>query len=97
MRSLADPCSVLRRFDCDTDGRIGYVGAMTILEANNGAEEGELFEIAEAIEEHSAATSADLRECGDECVLAADRTQRPSAQPRLPATSTAGMRRLSRV
>ncbi len=55
------PVLVVRRFDRDAGGRIGYVSAMTMLEAKDGAE-GSYVEIAEAIEEHSPAASADLRE-----------------------------------
>jgi serine/threonine-protein kinase HipA len=55
------PVLIVRRFDRDTGGRVGYVSAMTMLEAKDGAE-GSYVEIAEAIEEHSPAASADLRE-----------------------------------
>jgi serine/threonine-protein kinase HipA len=55
------PVLIVRRFDRDTRGRVGYVSAMTMLEANDGAE-GSYVEMAEVIEQHSPATSADLRE-----------------------------------
>jgi serine/threonine-protein kinase HipA len=55
------PVLVVRRFDRDTGGRVGYVSAMTMLEAKDGAE-GSYVEIAEVIEEHSPAASADLGE-----------------------------------
>jgi serine/threonine-protein kinase HipA len=55
------PVLIVRRFDRDAGGRVGYVSAMTMLEAQDGAE-GSYVEIAEAIEEHSPAASADLRE-----------------------------------
>ncbi len=55
------PVLIVRRFDRDTRGRVGYVSAMTMLEARDGAE-GSYVEIAETIEEHSPAAGADLRE-----------------------------------
>jgi serine/threonine-protein kinase HipA len=55
------PVLIVHRFDRDSGGRIGYVSAMTMLETRDGAE-GSYVEIAEAIEEHSPAASADLRE-----------------------------------
>lgn len=55
------PVLIIRRFDRDTGGRVGYVSAMTMLERIDGAE-GSYLEIAEAIEEHSPTASADLRE-----------------------------------
>jgi serine/threonine-protein kinase HipA len=55
------PVLIIRRFDRDGGGRVGYVSAMTMLERDDGAE-GSYLEIAEAIEEHSPNASADLRE-----------------------------------
>jgi serine/threonine-protein kinase HipA len=55
------PVLIVRRFDRDSGGRVGYVSAMTMLETTDGAE-GSYVEIAEAIEEHSSDASADLRE-----------------------------------
>jgi serine/threonine-protein kinase HipA len=55
------PVLIVRRFDRDPRGRIGYVSAMTMLEATDG-QPGSYLEIAEVIEEHSPAATADLRE-----------------------------------
>ena len=55
------PMLVLRRFDRDTGGRIGYLSAMTLLQARDG-EQASYLEIAEIIEEHSPNAYADLRE-----------------------------------
>ncbi len=55
------PVLVIRRFDRDTNGRIGYVSAMTMLQAKDG-EHASYLEIAEAIEERSPDAGADLRE-----------------------------------
>jgi serine/threonine-protein kinase HipA len=55
------PVLVVRRFDRQPGGRVGYVSAMTMLGARDG-EQGSYFEIAEAIEEHSPSAAADLRE-----------------------------------
>jgi serine/threonine-protein kinase HipA len=55
------PVLIVRRFDRDGGGRVGYVSAMTLLESKDGAE-GSYVEIAETIEEHSPAATADLRE-----------------------------------
>jgi serine/threonine-protein kinase HipA len=52
---------VLRRFDRDTSGRIGYLSAMTLLQARDG-EQASYLEIAETIEERSPSADADLRE-----------------------------------
>jgi serine/threonine-protein kinase HipA len=52
---------IVRRFDRDAGGRVGYVSAMTLLESRDGAE-GSYVEIAETIEEHSPSASVDLRE-----------------------------------
>lgn len=60
-RIAGRPVLIVRRFDRDSGGRVGYVSAMTMLEAKDGAE-GSYVEIAEAIEEHSPAASDDLRE-----------------------------------
>jgi serine/threonine-protein kinase HipA len=55
------PVLIVRRFDRDGGGRIGYLSAMTMLESQDGAE-GSYVEIAEVIEEHSPAASVDLHE-----------------------------------
>ena len=55
------PVLVLRRFDRDAAGRIGYVSAMTMLQAKDG-EHASYLEIAEAIEENSPDPDADLAE-----------------------------------
>jgi serine/threonine-protein kinase HipA len=52
---------VSRRFDRDRQERIGYVSAMTMLEATE-RQQGSYLEIAEAIERYSQAPSADLQE-----------------------------------
>jgi serine/threonine-protein kinase HipA len=55
------PVLVVRRFDRDASGRIGYASAMTMLEAKDG-ERASYLEIAEAIEERSVDAGADLQE-----------------------------------
>jgi serine/threonine-protein kinase HipA len=55
------PVLVLRRFDRDTNGRIGYLSAMTMLQARDG-EDASYLEIAEVIEERSPDAGADLSE-----------------------------------
>jgi serine/threonine-protein kinase HipA len=55
------PVLVVRRFDRDDGGRIGYVSAMTMLQAKDG-EQASYLEIAEAIEERSPDAGTDLRE-----------------------------------
>lgn len=55
------PVLVLRRFDRDTSGRIGYLSAMTLLQTRDG-EQASYLEIAEAIEECSPTADADLQE-----------------------------------
>jgi serine/threonine-protein kinase HipA len=55
------PVLIVQRFDRNDDERIGYVSAMTLLEATDGDGRSYL-EIAEAIEEHSSSAAADLRE-----------------------------------
>jgi serine/threonine-protein kinase HipA len=55
------PVLVLRRFDRDTSGRIGYLSAMTLLQARDG-EQASYLEIAETIEERSPSADTDLRE-----------------------------------
>ena len=52
---------ILDRFDRDGDLRIGYVSAMTMLEAVDG-DLGSYLDIAEAIERHSPKTGEDLRQ-----------------------------------
>lgn len=52
---------VVRRFDRDASGRVGYMSAMSMLHARDG-EQASYLEIAEAIEERSPAVNADLRE-----------------------------------
>jgi|HubBroStandDraft_2_1064218.scaffolds.fasta_scaffold32064_3 serine/threonine-protein kinase HipA len=58
---LGRPVLIVRRFDRDERGRIGYVSAMTMLEASDGTQ-GSYVEIAETVEEHSPKAIADLRE-----------------------------------
>ena len=55
------PVLVVRRFDRDPSGRVGYLSAMSMLQARDG-EQASYLEIAEAIEERSPAVNADLRE-----------------------------------
>jgi len=55
------PVLVVRRFDRDESGRIGYLSAMSMLQAKDG-EQASYLEIAEAIEERSPDVGADLRE-----------------------------------
>ncbi len=52
---------IVNRFDRDAGRRIGYVSAMTMLEASDG-EAGSYLEIAAAIETHSPTTSDDLHQ-----------------------------------
>lgn len=55
------PVLIVQRFDRHDEERIGYVSAMTLLEATDG--DGRSYvEIAEAIEEHSPSATVDLRE-----------------------------------
>jgi serine/threonine-protein kinase HipA len=62
LHSVAErPVLIVRRFDRDRQGRVGFLSAMTMLEASDGAP-GSYLEIAEAIEEHSPDASVDLRE-----------------------------------
>jgi serine/threonine-protein kinase HipA len=53
---------VVDRFDRDGDRRIGYVSAMTMLEAADGDDGRSYLEIGAAIEDESPQASADLRE-----------------------------------
>jgi serine/threonine-protein kinase HipA len=55
------PVLLLDRFDRDGAHRIGYISAMTLLEANDGQRR-DYTEIAEAIPEYSSSTTADLRQ-----------------------------------
>ena len=55
------PVLVVRRFDRGAAGRIGYVSAMTLLEARDG-EGSSYIEIAEAVEEYSPTAGLDLTE-----------------------------------
>ncbi len=55
------PVLVVNRFDRAGSGRIGYVSAMTMLEARDG-EQGSYLEIADAVERHSPSASSDLGE-----------------------------------
>ncbi|HEX7290002.1 MAG TPA: type II toxin-antitoxin system HipA family toxin [Conexibacter sp.] len=52
---------VLHRFDRQRGRRIGYVSAMTMLEATDG-EAGSYLDIADVIERHAASAATDLRE-----------------------------------
>jgi serine/threonine-protein kinase HipA len=55
------PVLVVRRFDRDANGRLGYLSAMSMLQAKDG-EQASYLEIAEVIEERSSDAGADLRE-----------------------------------
>jgi serine/threonine-protein kinase HipA len=55
------PVLVVRRFDRDGDTRIGYLSAMTMLQARDG-EDASYLEIGQALEEQSPDAGADLRE-----------------------------------
>jgi serine/threonine-protein kinase HipA len=55
------PVLVVRRFDRDDGERIGYVSAMTMLQARDG-EQASYLEIGQAIEERSPDAGTDLRE-----------------------------------
>jgi serine/threonine-protein kinase HipA len=55
------PVLMVRRFDRSKDERIGYLSAMTMLEASDG-DQGSYVEIAEAVEEHSPSAAVDLRQ-----------------------------------
>jgi serine/threonine-protein kinase HipA len=55
------PVLITRRFDRDPKGRIGYVSAMTMLEATDGQQRSYL-EMVETIEDHSPNATADLRQ-----------------------------------
>jgi serine/threonine-protein kinase HipA len=55
------PVLILRRFDRDLEGRIGYLSAMTMLQAKDG-EQASYLEIAQVIEERSPNTVGDLQE-----------------------------------
>ena len=55
------PVLLLDRFDRNRSGRIGYISAMTLLEAQDGQPR-DYTEIAEAIPDYSADTNEDLRQ-----------------------------------
>jgi serine/threonine-protein kinase HipA len=55
------PVLIVRRFDRDASGRVGYLSAMSMLQAKDG-EQASYLEIAEAIEERSPAVNTDLHE-----------------------------------
>jgi serine/threonine-protein kinase HipA len=55
------PVLLLDRFDRSRSGRIGYISAMTLLEAQDG-EPRDYTEIAETLPEHSSATTDDLHQ-----------------------------------
>jgi serine/threonine-protein kinase HipA len=55
------PVLVVRRFDRDANGRIGYLSAMSMLQAKDG-EQGSYLEIGQTLEERSSDARADLRE-----------------------------------
>jgi serine/threonine-protein kinase HipA len=55
------PVLVLHRFDREAGVRVGYLSAMSMLQARDG-EQGSYLEIAEAIESHSPTAAADLHE-----------------------------------
>jgi serine/threonine-protein kinase HipA len=55
------PVLVVRRFDRDANGRIGYLSAMSMLQAKDG-EQASYLEIGQVLEERSSDAAADLRE-----------------------------------
>ena len=55
------PVLVVRRFDRDTDARISFLSAMTMLQAKDG-EDASYLEIGQALEEQSPDAGADLHE-----------------------------------
>jgi serine/threonine-protein kinase HipA len=55
------PVLVVRRFDRDTTARIGYLSAMSMLQAKDG-EQASYLEIAQVLEERSSDAGVDLRE-----------------------------------
>ncbi|NQX28228.1 type II toxin-antitoxin system HipA family toxin [Microbacteriaceae bacterium VKM Ac-2854] len=55
------PVLLLERFDRDGPARIGYISAMTLLEADDGSPR-DYLEIADALTDHGASPSADLHE-----------------------------------
>jgi serine/threonine-protein kinase HipA len=55
------PVLVVRRFDRSSNRRIGYLSAMSMLQAKDG-EQGSYLEIGQVIEERSSDAGADLRE-----------------------------------
>ena len=55
------PVLVVRRFDRDSNGRLGYLSAMSMLQAKDGGDASYL-EIGQALEEQSPDAGADLRE-----------------------------------
>jgi serine/threonine-protein kinase HipA len=55
------PVLVLRRFDRDAGGRLGYLSAMSMLQAKDG-EQASYLEIAQVLEERASDASEDLRE-----------------------------------
>ena len=55
------PVLVVRRFDRDASGRLGYLSAMSMLQAND-AEQASYLEIGQVIEERSPDAGKDLRE-----------------------------------
>ncbi len=55
------PVLVVRRFDRDATGRIGYLSAMSMLQAKDG-EQASYLEIAQALEERSSHAGVDLLE-----------------------------------
>ncbi len=55
------PVLVVRRFDRDAGGRLGYLSAMSMLQAKDG-EQASYLEIGQVLEERSSDAAADLRE-----------------------------------
>jgi len=55
------PVLVVRRFDCDASSRIGYLSAMSMLQAKDG-EQASYLEIGQVLEERSSDAASDLRE-----------------------------------
>ncbi len=61
VRVDGSPVLLLDRFDREHGRRVGYISAMTLLEARDG-QPADYTDIAEILPEHSSATAADLRQ-----------------------------------
>jgi serine/threonine-protein kinase HipA len=62
------PVLIVRRFDRDAGGRLGYLSAMSMLQARDG-QQGSYLEIGQVLEERSSDATADLRELWRRIVL----------------------------